>query len=92
MKYILIYFVLMNLVTFFIFGLDKRKAKKHAYRIPEKTLFLLAVAGGSIGAETGMLYFRHKTKHARFLIGIPLIIVLQILVLFALERIVKSYI
>jgi len=80
-----IWLVVINLVTFFVFGWDKLKAKykeKHesARRVPEKTLFLLAILGGSIGALLGMRAWRHKTLHKTFTIGIPLILALQILI------------
>lgn len=58
--------------------LDKRKAARHKWRIPEKTLFLISIAGGSIGTWSGMYIFRHKTKHWYFVIGMPLILILQI--------------
>ncbi|MCI8909767.1 MAG: DUF1294 domain-containing protein [Oscillibacter sp.] len=77
--------LLMNLVTFFVFGFDKFKAKykethERARRVPEKTLFLLAALGGSAGALLGMKVWRHKTLHRSFRIGIPLILILQILI------------
>lgn len=78
MKYILIYLLSINLITFLIYGLDKWKAQKDKWRVPEKTLLLLAVIGGSIGALVGMQLFRHKTKHAKFLIGVPVILALQL--------------
>ena len=59
-------------------GLDKRKAKKNLWRIPEKTLFLSAILGGSAGAIAGMYVFHHKTRHWYFVIGMPLILVIQI--------------
>lgn len=58
--------------------LDKQKAKKNKWRVPEKTLFLLALLGGSLGTTLGMNVFRHKTKHWYFVVGMPLILVLQI--------------
>lgn len=77
--------LLMNLVAFFVFGFDKFKAKykethERARRVPEKTLFLLAALGGSAGALLGMKVWRHKTLHRSFRIGIPLILILQILI------------
>lgn len=77
--------LLLNLVTFFVFGFDKFKAKykethERARRVPEKTLFLLAALGGSAGALLGMKVWRHKTLHRSFRIGIPLILILQILI------------
>lgn len=73
-----IYIILINLIAFVVFGIDKRKARKGQWRVPESTLFILAIIGGSIGALLGMLVFRHKTKHRKFTIGIPLILALQI--------------
>lgn len=61
-------------------GIDKEKAKRGSWRIPEKTLFLLAIIGGSIGSIIGMQVFRHKTKHWYFVWGMPAILVLQIVV------------
>ena len=72
-----LYLVLINLVAFCLYGIDKWKAKKQKWRIPEKTLFLVAGLGGSFGAGLGMRVFRHKTKHRSFTIGIPLILVAQ---------------
>ena len=62
-------------------GIDKWKAKNFRYRIPEKTLLLIAILGGSIGSFIGMQIFRHKTKHARFAIGIPAIILIQVAII-----------
>lgn len=78
MKYVIIYLLIINVITFLIYGLDKWKAKKDKWRVPEKTLLLLAVIGGSIGALLGMRVFRHKTKHVKFLIGVPVILILQV--------------
>ena len=80
-----IWLILINLVTFFVFGLDKLKAKRKVKReairrVPEKTLFLLAAIGGSIGALLGMKVWHHKTLHKSFRFGIPAILILQILV------------
>ena len=76
---IILYLIIINLLAFLLMGLDKRKAKRHKWRIPEKTLFLSAIIGGSIGALLGMQVFRHKTKHASFRIGMPCILILQII-------------
>ena len=78
MKLFLIYLVLINLAAFMAFGIDKSRARHHAWRIPEKTLFLLAAVGGSIGALLGMFFFRHKTRHLSFRIGLPVILLVQI--------------
>ena len=74
---ILYYFVAINTITFLIYGIDKFKAKKNKWRIPESTLLLLAIIGGSIGAWLGMKVWHHKTMHKKFKYGIPFIIVLQ---------------
>lgn len=58
-------------------GEDKRRARKHLWRIPEKTLFLCSILGGSVGTWAGMYVFHHKTKHWYFVIGMPLLLVLQ---------------
>ena len=70
--------LLVNVVTFMIYGIDKYKAIKEKWRIPEATLLLMAVFGGSIGAWLGMRVFHHKTMHKKFYIGVPTIIILQI--------------
>ncbi len=80
-----VWLVVINLLTFLVFGWDKWKAKykeKHqsARRVPEKTLFLLSALGGSVGALLGMRVWHHKTLHRSFRIGIPLILLLQILI------------
>jgi uncharacterized membrane protein YsdA (DUF1294 family) len=73
----LVYIVVINLAGFAAFGLDKSYAKAGKWRIPESTLLLLAIAGGSVGAYFGMKRFHHKTKHAQFWYGIPAIMVVQ---------------
>ena len=70
--------LLMNLLAFVLYGIDKLKAKKGAWRIPEATLLLVAFLGGSVGAFLGMEIFRHKTKHAKFKILVPLFLILHI--------------
>ena len=74
----LIYLAVINVVTFFMYGVDKRKAKRSKWRIPEATLLLLAVLGGSIGAWLGMKVWHHKTLHKKFRYGVPIIIIVQI--------------
>ena len=78
LKYVLYYLAAINLVTFLVYGIDKLRAKRGAWRIPEKTLFLLPILGGSVGAIAGMKVFHHKTKHWYFKYGLPLILILQI--------------
>lgn len=73
---LLLYLVIMNIAGFFMMGLDKRRAKRHEWRISEKTLFLCALLGGCLGSWAGMYAFRHKTKHWYFVIGMPLLTVL----------------
>ena len=76
---IVIYYLIgINLLTFLAYGLDKWKARKGKWRIPEATLILLAVFGGSVGALLGMSVFHHKTKHKKFTIGLPLILLAQV--------------
>ncbi len=82
--YILLYLGIINLVGFLLMGIDKAKAKRHAYRIPEATLFSVAIFGGSIGSIIGMYTFRHKTKHKSFVIGMPAILVAQIIIVVAI--------
>lgn len=74
---IVIYMTIINIVSFFAFGIDKSKAKRGSFRISEKTLLSLCVVGGSIGGIIGMQIFHHKTKHIIFKLGVPTIIVLQ---------------
>ena len=88
-RYIIIYIAVVSLVTFAVYGTDKRRAEKSRWRIPESLLIVLAVLGGSIGALAGMLCFHHKTKKAKFVVGIPIILLLQTasaLVLLFLQR------
>lgn len=72
------YLIIINILTFLMFGIDKRKAIKNKWRIPEKTLLLMALIGGSIGGGVGMQCFHHKTKKKIFSIGIPLMLVIHI--------------
>ncbi len=74
---VLIYLATVNLVAFYLMGKDKKRARTRGSRIPEKTLFLWAIVGGSIGSVVGMQHFRHKTRHMSFKIGMPLIMILQ---------------
>lgn len=76
---ILLYLLVINLFGFFIMWLDKRKAKKGSWRIPEKTLFIVTALGGGIGTIAGMYTFRHKTQKLNFVIGFPFITILEII-------------
>lgn len=79
MKYIvIIYVVIINIIGFLIMGIDKRKAVKNLWRIPEKTFFIISLLGGGLGSWLGMYTFRHKTKHWYFVAGIPTIAFLEL--------------
>jgi len=77
----LIYLVIINVVTFFVYGIDKWKAKKSLWRIREASLLTLAVLGGSVGAWLGMKVWHHKTQHKKFKYGVPAIIAVQLALL-----------
>lgn len=78
MNYLIFYLIVINFIGFLSMFLDKRRARKHLWRIPEKTLFLIALLGGSIGSILGMHLFHHKTKHWYFLWGMPVLLILQL--------------
>ena len=85
-KYLpVIYVAAMTLIAFLVMGWDKLCAQRDARRVSEKTLFLLAIIGGSIGSIAGMYAFRHKTQHWYFKIGLPLILILQIAAIIAVK-------
>ncbi len=75
---IIAYLAIMNTIGFVLMGIDKRRAVRNAFRVPEATLFAIALAGGCVGSILGMLIFRHKTKHWYFKAGFPIILLLQI--------------
>ena len=79
------YLLAANLLSLVLMGADKHRAKTGERRIAEKTLFLSAAAGGSIGAIAGMVLFRHKTRHLRFVLGLPVILLIQLTVLLLLS-------
>lgn len=79
MQNMIIYFIVINIIGFFIMWLDKRKAIKGSWRIPEKTLFIITALGGGIGTIAGMYTFRHKTQKIQFVIGFPVITILEIM-------------
>ncbi|MBU3226578.1 DUF1294 domain-containing protein [Clostridium algidicarnis] len=81
-KFILLYFILLNILGFLSMYIDKSRSKKSQWRIRESTLIIIAVFGGSIGSYLGMKKFRHKTKHSKFKYGIPFIIFIQIIIIF----------
>ena len=77
-QYSMYYLLAINIVSFFLYGIDKYKAKKGRWRISEATLLMMAVIGGCIGAWAGMRLWHHKTMHKKFKYGIPIIIILQV--------------
>ena len=77
LRILIVFLLAINMLTFFLFGIDKWKAKHHKWRIPEATLLGLAVVGGSIGAWLGMKVWHHKTMHKKFQYGIPFILIAQ---------------
>ncbi|MCI8282194.1 MAG: DUF1294 domain-containing protein [Lachnospiraceae bacterium] len=79
-----VYLLIMNLVSFCMMYADKQRAIRHKWRISEKTLFLSAIFGGSLGGILGMRIFRHKTRHWYFVWGLPFILAVQILILLVL--------
>ncbi len=81
MKFFLLYLLIVNAAAFVLMLADKYKARKHLWRIPEATLIMSAVLGGSIGALAGMYLVRHKTKHPKFTVGIPVILAAQIILI-----------
>lgn len=83
--FITTYLVLVNAAAFILMLMDKQKARRGSWRIPEATLLCVAVIGGSIGAITGMHLFRHKTRHLKFTLGLPLILAVQIWLLILLR-------
>lgn len=87
MEYVFLsYVILVNITAFIIIYIDKKRAINHKWRIKESTLFILSLIGGSLGTLLGMYTFRHKTKHIKFTLGIPLIMLLQILIFFFLYK------
>ena len=80
---LIVYFVFVNIIGFALMGIDKYKAKKRAFRIPEATLFIVAIIGGSIGSILGMYAFRHKTRHWYFVYGMPFILIVQVILVIA---------
>lgn len=75
---ILIYFVMINIVTFFVYGIDKWKSQHDRWRVPESALLGLAAIGGSVGAWLGMKVWHHKTQHKKFMYGVPVTLLIQI--------------
>ena len=84
--YIVIYLIFINLMGFIMMGNDKTRARKGKWRISEKSFFIVSIVCGSVGTLIGMYAFRHKTKHAAFVFGIPLILILQIIIVLLLQH------
>ena len=80
------YLIVINVIAFLLYGIDKEKARKGRWRISEKELILVAVIGGSVGAFFGMHFFHHKTRHWYFRYGIPAIVILQIILVTVLKK------
>lgn len=85
-QWIVLYYAALNIIDFALMGIDKWKAKKRAWRIPESTLFIIAMIGGALGGTIGMHLFHHKTRHWYFLYGMPLIFILHVAILIFLVR------
>jgi uncharacterized membrane protein YsdA (DUF1294 family) len=83
---LLYYLIVVNIVTFLVYGIDKWKAKQGSWRISESLLLILAIIGGSIGALLGMNVWRHKTQHKKFKYEIPLILLAQIALIYLISR------
>ena len=86
MKYVVSYLIIINFISFILVAIDKRKAIKNKYRISEKTFFIFSFIGGSLGTLLGMFQFHHKTKKLKFLIGIPILLLFNILVLYLIKE------
>lgn len=84
MKFIINYIIFINILLFILMGIDKRKAKLHKWRISEKTLFIFSLLGGSIGGILGIYFFKHKTRHLKFTFGFPIILILQLIIVYYL--------
>lgn len=84
---VVFYLAAINLLALILMGVDKSRSRRGKWRISEKVLFLVALLGGCLGAIAGMFLFRHKTKHLRFVLGLPSILLLQLIVLLCLARI-----
>lgn len=89
-KILIPYLLIINFIGFWSMRKDKRKAISHEYRIPEKRLFTYALLGGSLGSILGMRLYHHKTKHLLFVIGMPIILIIQIVIATALYKIAWS--
>ncbi len=84
MKIVLIYLLIINAASLLVMVIDKGLAKKGSFRVPESSLFMLAILGGSVGSIVGMYLVRHKTKHVSFTLGMPLILLAQMILIYFL--------
>lgn len=84
MEYLVIYILIINIISFFIMYYDKKRSVKHKWRVPESRLFLFASIFGSLGIWSGMYIFKHKTKHGKFVFGVPIILAIQLGILYKL--------
>ncbi len=87
--YIYYYLLAVNILAFVLFGIDKQKARRNLWRIPEKTLLLSTLIGGSAGAILGMQFFHHKTRKPKFAIGVPVILVVEIALVWFIQVYMK---
>lgn len=90
MGYVLLYLIIINALGFLFMLIDKQKAKKTKWRIPEARLMLTAALGGSVGTLLGMYTFRHKTKHIKFTLGVPAILIGQILFILGMVQLMHN--
>ncbi len=90
MGYVLLYLIIINALGFLFMLIDKQKAKKKKWRIPEARLMLTAALGGSVGTLLGMYTFRHKTKHIKFALGVPAILIGQILFILGMVQLMHN--
>ena len=91
-KFIVIYLLIINIIGFFVMGSDKKRARRRAYRIPEFTIFSIALILGSAGTLLGMLFFKHKTKKPLFFFGLPVLLMLQLFTVFLLWQLPVRFI
>jgi uncharacterized membrane protein YsdA (DUF1294 family) len=89
MKVLYIYLIVINVIAFGVMGVDKYKAQRHKWRISESSIFIIGLAGGGVGVLIGMGVFHHKTKHLKFTIGIPVVVVLNIASLIYILKSIK---
>lgn len=85
MEYLIAYLLLINVFSFFIYRLDKKKSEKGKWRIKESTLLLLSLLGGGIGSMFGMSIYRHKTKKSKFRIGVPVFTIISVIIIWQLS-------